>query len=347
MNNSSFHHNSSFNVTLEKLPLPSIHFGIAKIVCSLPGLVINIVFIVTIFRHQRLRKNLALLTLLAFGDLLLAGSCLALGISDILTSEKLFHLSDYECFYKRPHMVLLIWGTNLESISTLFVAIERTVAVMFPFFYVKHNKDKIVKIVCAICILFVLTSFLISIIITYARRPFVVYQDLCYPSTAVSEYYGGFIYALTIILGSIALLCYVGVFVRELHSNFKSKQSNDTKFAGNQRSKQIWLLKISFILACSAFVLIVIPYTILFIGRYDRSQTTFVGVVRRYVNYFMAANSFVGMMICVMASPELKSAMKTTILCRELERPTSATASARTRTSRISVSFGNYMDEPV
>lgn len=336
---------NSTNRTLELTLLPSIDFGIAKIVCSLPGLFINAIFITTVARSHRLRKNLILLSLLAFGDLLCSLHVLSLGLSDILTDEKLYHLTNFQCFYERPHLVLLIFCTHIESVATLLVAIERAIAILLPYFYNKCNRDRFNLMACLICTCIAVASFVASVIASVVKGPFLVYKDMCYPSTAVNPQYGGFVFMITIILGSISLIVYLILFITILCNSAVAKRACDTSFATAQQKRQKWLLKISCILAFSTFVFIVIPYTILYIGRNDRSQTSVVGELRRYVSFTMSANSFMGMALCMIASPELRTAVKGTLFCEKMERPEFGTASNRTRTSRLSTSL--YSDNVV
>lgn len=327
---------NSTNNTLEELPAPATNFGIAKIICALPGLFINVIFILTVIRSRRFRKNLILLCLLSFGDLLCSANVLSLGLSEVITNEKLYHLTNYQCFYERPHFVLIIFCTHIESIATVLVSIERAVAVWFPYQYNKCNRRMWIISACLICISITMTSFIASVIVTVKRGPFIVFQDMCYPSVMVSTEYSGFIFMLTIAFGTVSLLVYLTLFASILCNKTVAKRTYKASIANVQQKRQSWLLKISSILAVSAFVFIVIPYTILYVGRKDWSQTSYVGVIRRYTSYLMAANSFIGMALCIVASEELRISVIATLTCRKVERPQFVDFSDGTRISRIS-----------
>jgi len=110
-------------------------FGTLNVLSSLPGIFLNSLFIFAVLNDKHLRKILQSIVALSFGDLAIALYILVLGLCQLATGRRVFNLKKYECFYKRPFLPLFILGSQWQSTATFLVAVERMIALVFPYRY--------------------------------------------------------------------------------------------------------------------------------------------------------------------------------------------------------------------
>lgn len=321
MLNNSFllFHNITSNRTRENCESEtSVDFGIARVILSIPGLVLNMLFIATLLKNKSVREPLILLMFLSFGDFIVAAKVLSVGINDFVTVNHrgYYNFTRLECFYVRPHLSLLIIGSLIQSTGTLLVALERTVAVLFPYFYFTSQKAKYIMVSCILACVFVIITYVSGIIVVaagYGNSG--VFHGLCYPSLVVSPTYGGFLFLYPSVVGCIAIGCYFVIFGFIFYDKFLRSETKNHKYEIDQRRNQMWLLKISSILAFNAFAFIVVPYIILYLGTNIKCPTSVLYFMRQYVSFLHAINSFSGLTISIISSPQLRTAVKTTLGC--------------------------------
>lgn len=295
----------------------TLTFGIARILFSIPGIILNTLFIATMIRNKVLRKSLILLTLLSFADLLISMYVLMFGMSDIITDKDPFCINKVSCFYLRPHLSVQICALQLQCIASLLVALERTAAILWPIHYYRMQKTKKLISACAVSIIFVAFSYMVSIIIAN-RDSINIYSDMCFPSRVVSKAYGGFIYLFSAILGCLAVLCYLGIFGIKMYKKLFNKKVDEINVV--QRKREVWLIKVCFTLTLSDFIFIVIPHCVLYLGIPISCPDSFLWFMRRYVSFLFSTNSFVGMASSMIVSRELRSAVLDTLLCSKRKR---------------------------
>lgn len=319
-NNLSCH----FNVTqfyANFVPQSSVGIGVYDLLCSLPGLIVNCLFIIIVIRNYQLRKTLTLLVLLSCGDILISMGNFALGLSDLLTYNVDIVLYPYQCFYKRPHVNFFIIGIQLQACATLLVAAERTVAVCYPYKYFQIQTKKVFVILCTFCILVVFCTYCIAIILSKEIHYLQVYvkDEACQPALVAGVEYGGFLYIFPAGLGMVAISFYVVILSIVVRNKIFGPKTKNTSFSRAHQRREMWLLKIACVLACSTFLFIVIPYLLLFIRRYNFAKNdTTLPYLRRYVTLALSTNSFLGITLCLLGSVELRTAAKATILCRKV-----------------------------
>lgn len=351
---------SSFNLSeyyCKWIIEPTINVGIFDLCCSLPGLFVNFVFIMVVFRNRHLRKTLSLLVHLSTANLLISLGIMSLGLTDFITSEKRYLLRPYQCFYERPQLTFSIIGMQLQACASILVAAERTVAICFPYQYLKMQKTKIINTAIGISVAFVFVTYGIAVGLSFHiyLSHGMVMHDRCYPSLVSGVVYGSFLYAFPAASGMLAILCYLVILFKELKNKFISVGKNsainnnnigDANFAGRHGNRrQFWLVKISCILACSAFLFVVIPYSLLFMGRWrtagddDSSYyDEFTSYLRRFVTFALSANSFFGVSFCFCASAELRDEVKSTLMCRKSNKAASMPSITRMTTSSMTKS---------
>lgn len=272
-------------------------------------------------KNRIIRNSAILLMFLSFGDLIVATKVFAIGINDFINDGD-YNFTSIECFYKRPHLSLLIFGTLVQSTGTLVVAFERMVAILFPYFYFTTNYTHNLLVVCIVSCALVLVVYVAGLIVAAGHGARSISQDLCFPSIVINETYSGFLYLYPIIFGCLVVACYIVIFGYICRKNCRKPVPGQFRFEIEHRGKQMWLLKISSILAFNTFVFIVVPYIILVLSRSIRCPTSLLFFLRQYVSFFHAINSFLGLTISLIASQEVRTAV-TALLCCTPEGPRS------------------------
>lgn len=320
---------TSFNLSeyYSKWLIEPINVGIYDLCCSLPGLLVNFIFIIAVCRNKDLRKVLFLLVYLSTANLIISLYILFLGLSELITSDKEYLLKPYECFYQQPHLTFSIIGMQSQACASILVAAERTIAVRLPYRYLKMQKTKLIKSSIVASLAFVAVTYGIAVGLSFQvyQSHGMIKHDRCYPSLVSGVEYGSFLYAFPAASGMVAILCYLVILCFELKNIFKVR-SNDSNFA-KRNKHQFWLVKISCILAFSAFLFVVVPYTLLLVGRWRRAgdddtsyYDEFTSYLRRFVTFALSSNSFFGVTFCFFASTELRNEVKSTLMCRNLQK---------------------------
>lgn len=296
-----------------------VSYGIMRILFGIPGLILNTLFILTMIRNKSMRKTLTLVTFLSFGDLLISATSFSMGISDIIINERLFCVTKMSCYYLRPHMSFQICGVQLQCTSTLMVAIERFIAIMWPLRYYRAEKTQFLMCAGYAACVFTGCSYVLSIIVTSYQQPLSVYSDFCFIGRVAGKSYGNYIYIFSITLGSLAVVCYLIIFGFKLFKKLSRHENDNDKISVVRQNRERWLIKICCILTFSTFIFIVLPYLILYLGiLYDikcPKDNDILYLMRRFATVFLATNSFVGMSLSLVASRELRLAMLETLFC--------------------------------